>query len=115
MTSGNWIKEFNGAITVCDRNGIILEMNDKAGKTFSKSGGTGLIGKSLLECHPEPARSKLVKMLETGGTNSYTIEKNGIKKLIHQAPWHENGQYMGLVELSIEIPDKMTHFVRKNQ
>ena len=115
MTIGKWIKEFNGGITVCDRQGIIIEMNEKAGKTFTKDGGTSLIGKSLLECHPEPARTKLLQMLESGATNSYTIEKNGVKKLIHQAPWHENGQYMGLVELSIEIPMEMAHFVRKSQ
>ncbi len=28
-------------------------------------------------------------------TNAYTIEKNGIKKLIHQTPWFENGEYTG--------------------
>ena len=39
MTDHAWIKEFPAAITVCDAEGIILEMNDKAAKTFEKDGG----------------------------------------------------------------------------
>jgi hypothetical protein len=31
----DWIKVFNGAITVCDREGIILSMNEKSCKTFA--------------------------------------------------------------------------------
>jgi len=37
-----WIKEFPAAITVCDLNGIITEMNDKAISTFAKDGGAGI-------------------------------------------------------------------------
>ena len=29
-----WISEFPAAITVCDKDGIILEMNDKAAKSM---------------------------------------------------------------------------------
>lgn len=54
-----WIKEFPGAITVCDPEGIILEMNDKAAKSHEKDGGYALIGKNLYDCHPDPARGKL--------------------------------------------------------
>ena len=108
-----WAKELPGAITVCDQDGKILDMNDRAGKTFEKDGGFGLVGKNVLGCHPEPARAKLKGMLATGESNCYTIEKKGQKKLIYQAPWFENGKYSGFVELSIDIPDKMPHFVRK--
>lgn len=110
----DWIKEFPSAVTVCDTEGIILYMNDKSLKTFEKYGGNTLIGKSLMDCHPEPARSKLLHLLKTQGSNSYTIEKNGIKKLIHQTPWFKAGQFCGLVEISIEIPMQMAHFVRKS-
>ncbi|NTW32104.1 MAG: PAS domain-containing protein [Bacteroidetes bacterium] len=109
----NWEKEFPSAITVCDEDGVILYMNDKSCKTFEKDGGKELIGTNILNCHPEPARSKVKAMLQQGNSNSYTIEKNGIKKLIHQSPWFENGKYMGFVELSIELPLEMPHFVRK--
>jgi hypothetical protein len=45
-------------------------------------------------------------------TNVYTIQKNGKKKLIYQAPWFRDGAYAGFVELSLEIPEAMPHFNR---
>jgi PAS domain S-box-containing protein len=110
---GEWMENFSGAITICDREGIILEMNNKACDTFAKYGGRELIGKNLFDCHPEPARTKLKTMMAEQRTNIYTIEKNGVKKLIHQSPWFKNGEYAGFVELSLEIPFDMPHFMRK--
>ncbi len=112
MPIPDWAKEFPGAITVCDRQGIILDMNDRAAEVFAADGGRALIGRSVLDCHPEPARAKLRGLLESGQANVYTIEKKGIRKLIYQAPWFQNGEYAGLVELSLEIPAEMPHFVR---
>lgn len=112
MKKLDWALEFSGAITVCDKDGIILEMNDRAIQTFKEDGGAGLIGKNLLDCHPEPARTKLKQLLDSRQTNIYTIEKNGVKKLIYQTPWYKAGEYAGLVELSLEIPFEMPHFVR---
>jgi hypothetical protein len=51
-------------------------------------------------------------MLAEGRKNVYTIEKRGVKKLIFQCPWTEEGAYRGFVELSLEIPFDMPHFVR---
>jgi len=113
MPKHNWIKEFPGAITVCDRQGIIVEMNDKAAKSFQDDGGYDLIGKNLLGCHPEPSRTKLKELLDSQKTNVYTIEKKGVKKLIYQAPWYKDGEYAGLVEFSLEIPFEMPHFIRE--
>lgn len=110
---GDWIEGFPGAVTVCDLAGITLELNARAAATFADGGGKGLVGRSLVDCHPEPARSKLLGMLADGSTNTYTIEKNGVRKLIHQAPWFENGVRAGMVEFSFEIPAAMPHFVRK--
>lgn len=112
MTAVDWTTQFPAAITVCDREGVILSMNDRAAETFSADGGRQLIGSSILDCHPEPARAKTAEMLRTGSGNVYTIEKRGMKKLIYQSPWYENGSYAGLVELSIEIPIELPHFVR---
>jgi transcriptional regulator with PAS, ATPase and Fis domain len=112
--NSNWTKEFPAAITVCDCDGIILEMNDKAEKTFENDGGKKLIGTNVLDCHPEPARSKLAEMMQEHRTNVYTIEKNGVKKLIYQTPWYDGGAYAGFVEISMEIPFEMPHFVRKS-
>jgi hypothetical protein len=112
MTSPDWTKEFPGNITVCDAAGVILEMNDGAAESFAKDGGRGLIGSNLLDCHPEPSRSKLHQMLAAGKVNAYTIEKGGVKKLIYQASWYEGGQYRGLVEVALVLPETLPHFVR---
>jgi hypothetical protein len=112
MNEHKWIKEFPGSVTVCDAKGILLEMNDKAAKTFEKDGGYALIGKNMLDCHPEPARGKAERLLAAREKNVYTIEKNGIKKLIFQSPWFKDGKYAGFVELSLEIPFEMPHFIR---
>jgi hypothetical protein len=107
-----WVKEFSGAVTVCNPEGIILEMNNKAVATFLKSGGSRLLGSNLFDCHPEPARSKLRYLMEQRQANIYTIEKKGVKKLICQTPWFEEGQYRGFVEVVVELPEDMPHFVR---
>jgi transcriptional regulator with PAS, ATPase and Fis domain len=112
MTEHSWVQEFPGAITVCDPGGIILEMNDRAVKAYQNQGGIKLIGTNMLDCHPEPARTKVRGLLETRQANVYTIEKAGVKKLIYQAPWYRRGRYSGLVEISLEIPAEMPHFVR---
>ena len=76
------------------------------------SHGNHIVGNNLLDCHPEPARTKLANMLQNHNLNAYTIEKNGVKKLIYQSPWFENGEFAGYIELSMELPAEMPHFVR---
>ena len=112
MARAEWQEEFPGSILVCDRDGVILEMNAMARENTAKEGGAALIGTNALDCHPEPARSKLAKLLAEGGRNVYTIEKKGKRKLVYQSPWYENDELMGLVELSLEIPETMPHHVR---
>jgi hypothetical protein len=108
----SWIKEFPAAVMVCDPQGIILEMNDKSAKTYEKDGGYALLGKNALDCHPDPARGKLERLMDARQKNVYTIEKNGIKKLIYQTPWFKDDEYAGFIEFSFEIPFEMPHFVR---
>jgi hypothetical protein len=108
-----WIKEFPAAITVSDPDGIILEMNDKAAKSMAQDGGYALIGKNMLDCHPDPARGKLERLLDERKANAYTIEKNGVKKFIYQSPWFKDGIYAGFIEFSFEIPFEMPHFIRE--
>jgi len=112
MVEATWVREFAGAVTVCDAAGIIVDMNDKAAATFAADGGRALIGTDVLACHPEKARAQLAGMLASGQRNVYTIEKQGVKKLIYQSPWYRDGVYAGFVELSLEIPFEMPHFVR---
>jgi hypothetical protein len=112
MDEHDWVRTFPGAVTVCDRGGIILEMNERSVAVFAEDGGAALIGTNALDCHPEPSRGKLVAMLASGRTNVYTIEKSGVKKLIYQAPWYRDGACAGFVELSLEIPFELPHIVR---
>ena len=110
MATHPWVKIFPVKIEVCDTNGILLEMNDRA---EAQEGDRQLIGANILDCHPEPARTRLKQLLESGQPNIYTIEKRGQKKLIYQAPWYIDGKYAGFVELALDIPETMPHFVRK--
>ena len=108
----DWAKELPCAITVSNIDSIIIYMNEKSIKTFEKYGGKDLIGKSLLDCHSPSSRDKIKELLNENKTNAYTIDKNGIKKLIYQTPWYIDSKVAGLVEFSIELPLEMPHFVR---
>lgn len=112
MTKHEWVKEFPVAITVVNTEGVILEMNDKSAETFKSDGGMALIGTNSLACHPEPSRTRLKELLRAPKANFYTIEKAGLKKLICQIPWHREGKFSGIVELSIVLPADLPHFVR---
>ena len=113
MDSLDWVKEFPSAVTVCDKEGRILYMNERSADTFKKKGGLKLIGTNVLDCHPEPSKTKLKEMLENGKSNVYTIEKNNVKKLINQSPWYREKKYAGFVEISIEIPSELPNFQRE--
>jgi hypothetical protein len=112
MDNPDWMSEFPAAITVCTTDGNIVAMNDKSCSTFAAEGGARLIGTNLLDCHPEPARSKVAELLKSGASNVYTIEKGGNRKMIYQSPWYHNGTFAGFVELSLPIPDEIPHFNR---
>ncbi len=112
MDLPDWAQNFPGSITICDPSGVILAMNAKSAEGYAKDGGLRLIGTNMLDCHPEPARSKVKEMLEKQQRNVYTIEKRGVKKLVYQTPWVEDGRYLGFIELVLEIPFEMSHFMR---
>ncbi len=113
MDRHQWVKEFAGAVTVCDPHGVILEMNDRSARMFEEQGGRALVGSNLLDCHPEPARTKLEQLMEARQANVYTVEKKGVKKLIYQTPWYSSGRYGGFVEIVLELPSEMPHFIRR--
>lgn len=112
MEGINWADGLGVAVTVSDSSGKILYMNEKAASTFVKQGGKLLEGTSLRECHKPESWQKILEILKSGKANCYTIEKEGVRKMIYQAPWYENGIVAGLVELSMEIPFNMDHFIR---
>lgn len=109
----DWLKEINAAVTICDKQGIIVYMNEKSEQVFKSDGGKNLIGSNLFGCHPEPALTKLKEMLADGSSNVYSIEKDGNKKIIYQTPWFNENTFGGLIEISFNIPDEIPHFIRK--
>lgn len=106
----NWADELTCAVTVCDSDGLIIYQNAKARQTFEKYGN--LVGKNIKECHSENSWTKIQELMKSNKTNTYTIEKDGVKKVIYQSPWVSEGVVKGLVELSIELPADMPHFIR---
>ncbi len=103
-----WFDELPVGITVCDTQGILLSMNDRAALIFKKSGGRDLIGKNMLDCHPDEAKQKILDLIETQQPHAYTVEKNGVKTLLYQAPWHEDGKFMGYVEFILILPEQIS-------
>jgi hypothetical protein len=112
MTDLSSIDSIPGSVMICAQDGTILEMNARAAIQYKKDGGLDLIGKNVLDCHPEPSRTKLQRLLDTHEINAYTIEKNGSWKLIYQSPWYKDGQPEGIIEISLEIPPELPHFKR---
>ena len=62
ITMYEWANEMNCAVTVCDTEGVILYMNEKACRTFAKHGN--LIGKNLFDCHNPHRRTRYVNCLK---------------------------------------------------
>jgi len=110
MSEFNWAEELQCAVTVCDKEANVVYQNGKARRTFEKYGN--LIGKNLRDCHSCKSWEMIERMLAGGGSNTYTIEKGDIKKMIYQTPWYRDGEIMGLVEFSIELPAQIPHFIR---
>lgn len=109
----DWAFRMNCAVTVADAACNIIYMNERSRETFAARGGAALIGHNLMEYHNENSKAIIRRLLADGGTNCYTIEKEGVRKMIFQSAWRdENGLVTGLVELSMIIPDNMPHYVR---
>ena len=111
MTELLWTEHHPGAITICDAAGIIVYMNRTAIQLFEESGGEKLIGSNVLDCHPAASRGAVKKLLENEGTAVFTVEKDGVKRLIYDAPWYSEGKFSGLVEISFLLPGEMKNFV----
>ena len=100
----DWVDHFPCAVSVCDTQGTIIAMNKLAANNFNKDGGMALLGTSLFACHPEPANVIIRQLLCDQTANTYFVEKNGARKLVHQAPWYQDGTFGGLTEIIVELP-----------
>ncbi|MDE6315921.1 MAG: PAS domain-containing protein [Muribaculaceae bacterium] len=109
----DWAMGVNCAITVCDTECRIIYMNQRARDTFAVRGGADLIGRNLMDCHNERSQAIIRHLLAEGGSNAYTIEKQGLRKFIFQTAWRlSDGRVGGLTEFSIVMPDELPHYVR---
>lgn len=113
--TGRWVRELPAAITVCDSSGTVIEMNDASAASYAADGGFGLIGKNIRDCHPPDARMILDSMFVNGTPHIYMIEKNGVRKMLCELPWYEEGTFSGLVEVSIILPDTIPCYQRDRQ
>ncbi len=107
-----WLCGLPFSLTVCNDAGTILYMNDRADRSFEAWGGKARVGSDILDCHPEPARTRLREIMEKQQRNVYTVEKKGTRRLIFQAPWYRDGVYAGFFELILPLPENMPHFIR---
>lgn len=112
MSTPDFFGNIDAAVTICDCDGVIVYMNETAGRVFAAHGGRALIGTNLMACHSPASRDKIREILATGIPNVYTIEKNGMRKMIWQGPWRVDGEVAGLIELSMVLPENMPHHIR---
>ena len=52
------------AVVICNLEHDIVYMNPAAAERYSKRGGFGLVGKSLLDCHSPAANDKIKEVVE---------------------------------------------------
>lgn len=107
-----WLDSLDAAITVCNKQGKIVYLNDKAASKFSKYGGFELLGRNLFDCHSKSSGDTIQNMLDKRQTNIYTIEKAGIKTLICQKPVFEKKKFYGIMEIAVDLPSETPHHIR---
>ena len=103
-----WADELHLAITVSDMDDTIMYMNEKAKRAYPNA----KVGDQLASCHKQVSMDKIDAFKKKDVSNIYTVQRNGIRKFIHQTPWYKDGIVAGLVEFSIEIPTDISHIDR---
>lgn len=111
MDLANVLNGLDIAITITDKEGNFIFLNDKSGAINANGDARALIGKQVRHYHNERSKA-IIERLFQGEKNIYTITKKGQRKLIYQTPWLVDGEVKGLVELSMVIPESMPHYNR---
>ena len=114
MTDYRWVKEFAGVVIVCDKEGTILELNDRAIDFNADQGGVELIGANAIDCHSAATQKEARESLKTGRVHLDLIDRgDGKLFLTYIAPWYQDGEYQGLTELILEVPPQDSHLIRR--
>ena len=100
----SWSEEVPVGIVVCNAEGIVEWMNDRAARIFKVSGGMDLVGSNLMDCHPERAQGKVRQLFEKKEPYCYTVETNGTTAMLYQAPRYVDGVFKGFVEFIYTLP-----------
>ena len=114
MEKHAWYKVFPGPITVTDKNGTVIEMNEGSENLYEKDGGYAVLGRNAITCHPSGTQEKVRQIYETQSFNIYSITKDSKKRLVYQAPYFIEGEFSGIVELTLDLPEDIPHFDRDN-
>lgn len=107
-----WVKEFPANLTVIDKDDTIIDMTDRTAKAFAEGGHPDLIGTTVIDCHPDWAKTRLKALIDSRRTNVYTYTKDGRKRLVFQTPWTIDGEFAGYLDMTLELPADMPHFDR---
>lgn len=108
----DWVDEFPGMISVCDKDGKILAMNQKISDYFKDTGGKNLVGSNLFDCHSKQSGEMIKEQMKSQKTIVYTAEEDGQTELVIHAPWFQNGQFAGIVEITVPLEGEIKHLLR---
>lgn len=117
------------AVTVCDREGVVLYQNAKA---VLRDGD--VLGRNLFDCHKESSARMIRRMIAEGSGHTYETvhsspaERTAVasadaagasaaacsRSFIHQTPWYAaDGSVAGLIEIDIDLPAEVPVYSRK--
>ncbi len=111
-TMREWAHSFPAEIIVCEPDGMILEMNQKAIDLYQKEGGAALVGKNVFDHHQEPSRTIVKRLVSQRETSIYTTENGGEKKLVCIAPWFIEAKYSGFVLMVLDLPAQIHKIIK---
>ena len=109
----DWTREFPGAVTVCDRHGVITQMNEKSAKAFEADGGRALLGTNLLAATRSRPAARWPTCSRIRASTPTRLRSAACGSSSTRHPGIATASIQGLVELSLEIPVSMPHFVRE--
>lgn len=109
----DWVEEFPGMISVCDKNGKVLVMNRKIADYFESKGGKKLIGSNLFDCHGKSSGAQIHALMVKEKTHIYIAEENGERELVIHAPWYQQGEFSGLVEITVPLEGDINEIKRE--
>lgn len=98
-----FLKEADIIVSVCDKDGIITYLNDKARYYFQEPDMPELLGSDIMDCHPEPSKSRFKEMMTTHETQSIIKGEGDKKRVIHQTPFYNKGVFEGYIEIIIPL------------